>query len=120
MEKSLRLGVVMKNSSLALSLLLTLFCAASFAQVPQKISYQGLLTTTSGTPVTDGSYTLQFDIYDSLAGGTSLWTETQTGVAVQRGTFSVVLGSVTPINLAFTKTDWVRSEERRVGKECRL
>ena len=70
---------------------------AGFALFPREILYQGLLTTSSGAPATDGSYTLQFDLFSVLAGGSSLWTETQSGVNVQKGTFSVRLGSVTPL-----------------------
>jgi|WetSurMetagenome_2_1015567.scaffolds.fasta_scaffold158251_2 hypothetical protein len=60
-------------------------------QVPNKISYQGLLTTSSGTPVQDGSYNLQFDIYNLPSGGSIRYTETQNGISVQRGTFNVFL-----------------------------
>jgi len=76
---------------------------AAAASLPLTMSYQGLLTTGLGTPVADGSYDLQFDLYDSLSGGTSMWSETQTGVSVQRGTFNVILGSVTPLNIEFTR-----------------
>ncbi len=71
--------------------------------LPLTMSYQGLLTTGSGSPVPDGSYDLQFDLYDSLTGGTSLWNETHSGVPVQRGTFSVTLGSISPLNLQFNQ-----------------
>lgn len=61
------------------------------AQAPNKISYQGLLTTSAGAPVQDGSYDLQFDIYNLPSAGTLRYTETQNDVSVQRGTFSVIL-----------------------------
>ena len=67
------------------------------AEVPDVISYQGRLTTTGGTPVPDGSYTVVFTIYDAVAGGTSKWTETQS-VTTSGGLFSVPLGSVAPIS----------------------
>src|SRR5258708_7348541 len=86
---------------LALSVLLAFTMAE--AQIPRKISYQGLLTTAVGTPITDGTYSFRFDLYDSLAGGASQWTETQNNDSVQRGTFSAILGSVTPLNLAFNR-----------------
>jgi hypothetical protein len=60
-------------------------------QIPNKISYQGLLTTSSGTPVQDGSYDLKFDIYNLPVGGSLKYTETQTGIPVSKGTFSVLL-----------------------------
>jgi hypothetical protein len=78
------------------------------AQVPRQISYQGLLTTLSGNPLADGAYNLGFDLYDSLAGGTMLWTESQSNDTVRRGTLSVILGSVTPLNLAFNRTYYLQ------------
>ncbi len=69
---------------------------SGFLPFPKEISYQGLLTTSSGAPAADGSYTLRFDLYNVLGGGVSLWTETQIGVPVSNGVFSVRLGSVTP------------------------
>lgn len=77
--------------------------SATATSLPLTMSYQGLLTTDAGTPVADGSYDLQFDLYDSLTGGTSLWNETHSSVSVQRGTFSVTLGSVSPLNLQFNQ-----------------
>ena len=74
---------------LAVSVLVVSMMAS--AQVPNKISYEGLLTTSGGTPVADGSYNLKFEIFNLPSGGTLRHSETQTGVSVQRGTFSVIL-----------------------------
>jgi hypothetical protein len=71
-------------------------------QVPQTISYQGILTQSNGTVVTDGNYSLAFNLYTVLTKGTTLWKETQT-VAVVKGIFNVILGSSTPIALPFNK-----------------
>ncbi len=71
--------------------------------LPLKMSYQGLLTTAGGTPVADGSYDLTVTFYDSLAGGSSRWTEAHSGTAVQRGTFSVTLGVASPLTLQFNQ-----------------
>ena len=79
----------------------------ALAAVPQTMSYQGLLTDGSGTPVADGSYSLAFTIYDAETGGTSLWSETQGAVQVSRGNFSVTLGSVTPLTMAFNAPYWL-------------
>ena len=67
----------------------------NYAQVPQMINYQGLLSDASGTAL-NGSYSIEFKIYDSPTGGTVLWSETQTVIVVD-GLFDVLLGSVTPI-----------------------
>jgi hypothetical protein len=77
------------------------------AAVPGRISYQGLLTTSAGSPSADGAYSLKFEIFDAVSAGNSLWNETQTGVAVSHGTFSVLLGSVTPLSNIFSKPLWL-------------
>jgi hypothetical protein len=79
----------MKN--LLIPLILLLVSSLLFAQIPDKISYQGLLSTPAGTPVQDGSYDLQFDIFNLPSGGSLKHTETLSGVLVQKGTFSVIL-----------------------------
>ena len=76
--------------------------------LPQRISYQGLLTTSGGTPISDGSYDLTVGLYDSLAAGSVQWSEIHTGVPVHRGTFSIALGSVSPLSLQFTKPYFVQ------------
>jgi hypothetical protein len=87
---------------------------AAAAQAPQTMSYQGLLTEASGSPVSDGNYSLTFRIYDAAVGGTQLWIETQPSVAVAGGLFKVQLGGVTPITLAFNAPYWL---EVQVGAE---
>ncbi len=71
------------------------------AAVPGTFSYQGVLTDGAGTHVTDGDYAITFRLYDVASGGAALWTETQPAVPVAAGLFSVLLGSSTPITLAF-------------------
>ena len=82
--------------------MLILAASLSLAQVPKTISYQGVLTDASGTVVPDGSYSLTFKIYDVATGSTALWTEVQS-VAISKGIFNVILGSVVPLNLPFNK-----------------
>ncbi|MCU0611876.1 MAG: hypothetical protein MUE60_08825 [Candidatus Eisenbacteria bacterium] len=90
--------------SLVLVLLLALPCAA---QIPQHISYQGLLTDAAGQPVPDGAYDLTFRIYDAESGGTPLWSEPHTAVPVQAGIFDVSLGEIIPLNLTFNAPHWM-------------
>ena len=79
-----------------MGLVLVLFCFSS-AQVPQLINYQGKLTKPTGAPL-DTTIQMVFTIYADSNGVTSLWTETQTAVAVQKGVFNVLLGSVVPVS----------------------
>jgi hypothetical protein len=66
---------------------------------PSLVSYQGYLTDADQQPIS-GTVTLRFGLYASAEGGTPLWEETQSGVAVQEGLFAVLLGSSTPLNAA--------------------
>jgi hypothetical protein len=72
------------------------------AAVPQKLSYQGVLTTASGGAVPNGNYNLTLSLYDTLSGGSARWTEGQL-TSVTNGIFNVVLGSVVPMHIAFDK-----------------
>ncbi|MBI1806282.1 MAG: hypothetical protein HYR76_04430 [Ignavibacteria bacterium] len=98
----------MKNLSVMFFTMLIVVSLTSFGQVPQKISYQGLLTTGAGSPIADGNYDLKFEIFNLPSLGTLRHTETQTGVVVQRGTFSVILGSVTPFAMSFNESLYVQ------------
>jgi hypothetical protein len=88
----------MKTGSLRLSLILTLAfvltAAAAAMAVPQKITYQGLLSE-DGELVT-GSKSVTFRIFSTSTGGTALWEEEQS-VDFENGAFGVVLGAGTPI-----------------------
>ena len=68
------------------------------AQVPQTIGYQGYLTDADGNPIDDPAVTLTFrlmpDSGELTNGQAPVWMETQTGVTVADGVFSVLLGSV--------------------------
>ncbi|MFC1552290.1 tail fiber domain-containing protein [Candidatus Latescibacterota bacterium] len=71
-----------------------------FAQIPQTMSYQGVLNNTDGTTVADGEYTITVKMYDVLTGGSPLWTEVQS-ITTSSGIFNVILGSVNPLNISF-------------------
>ena len=87
-------------------LVFALSAHSSWAAIPETMGYQGVLTDTSGTPVSDGPYILTFSIYDVAIGGVALWSEIQS-VTVTSGTFSVILGSVNPLSVAFDQQYWL-------------
>ena len=68
----------------------------ALAAVPSEINFQGKLLNTASVPQ-NGSFSMIFKIYDSLTGGTQLWSETQSAVSVSNGVFSVQLGAFNPI-----------------------
>lgn len=67
------------------------------AAVPGTITYQGYLTTSTGTPVS-GTVSAVFGLYSSPTGTAApLWTETQS-IATANGVYAVQLGSITGFN----------------------
>ncbi len=96
----------MKYPALFLAAALLIAVSRMNAQVPRTLSYQGVLTDSSGTVVPDGSYSLTFRLYQTSTGGSSLWQETQT-VQTHKGVLSAVLGNVTPLALPFDSQYWL-------------
>ncbi|HWO56265.1 MAG TPA: hypothetical protein VNN55_01735 [bacterium] len=66
------------------------------AAAPSKLSYQAVLQTASGDPVT-APVSVTFTIYDAGSGGNAVWTETRTVTPDAAGRVSVLLGDNTPI-----------------------
>ena len=104
---------------LCVALITTLFfgiIANAAPGINQTIGFQGRLTDSNGFPVPDGTYNIQFKIYQDGTGvaagnpnGTLKWTETHanngatTGLEIKNGYFSVDLGAKTPFG---TTVDW--------------
>jgi hypothetical protein len=74
--------------------------------IPHQINYQGMLTQTDGTPL-DGTHDLGFKIYGSESGDDSLWWESHTNIQVSDGLFSIILGSVSTLDLPFDTLYWL-------------
>jgi hypothetical protein len=85
------------------STLILFFFAAFAAQVNAQatLSIQGTVQNYDGSAVEDGEYDITFKLYTQDAGGTAIWTETQT-VDVTGGIYSTQLGLVNPLNVGFT------------------
>jgi hypothetical protein len=84
----------------ALSMVLAIcFAAPAQAEIPRTLNFQGYLTDENDKPLT-GWVTLTLSLYAVQTGGSPLWSETQ-DVFVEDGLFSVLLGSITPLDLAF-------------------
>lgn len=76
----------------------SLLCAQSV-----KLGIQGIVKRADGSATLDGNYSMTFKLYEAEEGGTALWTEVQNNVTVSSGLYSVLLGSVTDLNLPFDK-----------------
>jgi hypothetical protein len=94
------------NRILLSIILVAILILPAGAQIPQTMSYQGVLTDGAGTPVPDNTYSLTFRMYTVSSGGSDIWTETQS-VQVTGGIFSVILGSSNPLTVAFDTAYWL-------------
>lgn len=87
--------------------------AKASAGINQQVNFQGKLVNTNGTNVPDGTYNIEFKIYQdgngcvgggsSPCSGTLKWTEdwlrnNSQGVTVSNGIFQVNLGSITSLS----------------------
>jgi hypothetical protein len=95
----------MTGKNLVYLCLMLLLPVISEGQIPQQISFQGVLTDDAGNAL-DGDQILTFKLYDSESSSSILWQEIQT-VPVEEGLFNAILGSVTPLNLAFDQVYWL-------------
>lgn len=102
-------------------LCLSLYAVAAVANVPERMTYQGVLVDADGVALGQSSpenYDVVFAIYEEKNGGLPIWGEQQT-VTVDKGYFSVLLGEgaaaagITnpPISRAFVG----ESHERYIG-----
>jgi hypothetical protein len=96
------------NYFAAVLLLLIALPFSSEAQIPRTLSYQGVLSDTSGVPKPDGSYTLTFHLYETSTGGSAIWTETKT-LKTKRGLFNTILADQAPFgsSVTFDKPYWL-------------
>ena len=62
---------------------------------PNSINFQAKLTTPSGNPVPDGTYTLRVRFYNSAAGSNILHEQTLNTVAVKNGIIGVLIALFT-------------------------
>ncbi len=84
---------------LALAVVGALASTPLSAQAPRQISYQGVLTTSGGSPVADGTHSVVIKIYST--GGTELFSETH-NTSTARGLFNILIGSVNPLPPSLT------------------
>jgi len=60
---------------------------------PDTITYQGSLLNSLGGPVTNGTYQMEFKIFDAATDGTNRWQEGQ-DIQVTSGLFATTLGEI--------------------------
>ncbi|MCH7852563.1 MAG: hypothetical protein IIC41_07260 [Candidatus Marinimicrobia bacterium] len=83
--------------------------SVAWGQIPQTISYQGVLTDDNGIPL-DETVNLAFSLHSDPTGGVQLWTSETAyeNFTVTDGRFQVNLGSNMPFNLDFSSPYWLK------------
>lgn len=77
--------------ALLLGWMVAVMPALAVNDAPNAINYQGRLLNSAGNNVADGTYTVQFKIYNAATGSSFLWGASYT-VVVAGGYFNVMLG----------------------------
>lgn len=82
-----------------------IFALPSHAQTGTRptLSVQGILKKANGVAVDDGTYSMTFRLYTEESGGTAIWSENQSNIDVSSGIYSATLGTIEPLNAAFTQ-----------------
>lgn len=95
----------MRNFLLAAAFCCFVFVLPSHAQTGTKptLSVQGILKKANGVAVDDGTYSMTFRLYTAESGGTAIWSENQSNIDVSSGIYSATLGTIEPLNVAFTQ-----------------
>jgi hypothetical protein len=78
----------------------TLAAGTAAAQMPPSISFQGMLSDVDGVASAD-PVDIVFSLYVLENAAVALWSETQSVEPSETGTFSVLLGSVVPLDAAY-------------------
>lgn len=83
-----------------------LISAATFAQVPQGISYQAIALNSSGAPVVSSNVRVKLSILDTSATGTVLYAETQLKLTNAQGLFNLIIGQGSVVSGVFSTINW--------------
>ena len=78
-------------SLLGLAALIPARAQTAISAAPGLLNFQGRLAKPDGAPVSDGTYSVQFSLYDALTGGNQKWTQTVSSLSVKNGSFAALL-----------------------------
>jgi len=76
--------------------------AAGANPVPDLVAYQGRVYLGDGSTDVNGTYDIEFRLYDAAREGALLWAEGHANVPVARGMFSVLLGAGAEVEIDAT------------------
>ena len=80
--------------------------SSTFAQAPEKMSYQAVVRDGSDALVSSTSVGMQISILQGTSSGTAIYVETQTPMSNANGLVSIEIGGGTLVSGDFTTIDW--------------
>lgn len=83
-----------------------LLTTSTFAQAPEKMSYQAVIRNSSDALVANQVVGMRISILQTTATGTAVYVETQTPTTNINGLVSLEIGTGTPVTGTFAGIDW--------------
>ena len=83
-----------------------LLTTSTFAQAPEKMSYQAVIRNSGDALVTNQAVGMRISILQTTATGTAVYVETQTPTTNINGLVSLEIGTGTPVTGTFAGIDW--------------
>lgn len=87
-------------------LIVVIIALSSWAQAPQKMSYQAVVRNASNNPVISSAVGMKISILQGSASGTVVYAETQTATTNANGLVSLEIGTGTLVSGNFATIDW--------------
>lgn len=95
----------MKKILLTIAVAVLVFTNA-FAQVPEKINYQGVANDVSGNPLATQNIGIRFSIHSGSPTGSIVYSETHNTTTDAQGVFSLIIGDGTVVSGTFSNIGW--------------
>ena len=83
-----------------------LVTASTFAQAPEKLSYQAVIRDAGNTIVSNQAVGMQISVLQTTATGTAVYVETQTPTTNANGLVSIEIGMGSVVSGDFSAIDW--------------